>query len=75
MKYKTGQVVAFSFMQHALDTGASLFFKTDFLIKGKIEKVKTHDLFLFKRREPVYKVNGIWVKEKTLKPVIRIVNS
>ena len=70
MKYKVGDRVAFSFQRHAIHIGASIPFVGDILFKGRIIKIKTHYLFLFKRDYPIYKVCGIWVNERTLKPII-----
>ena len=69
MKYKVGDRVAFRFIRHSLDSGALLLFACDFLMKGEITKVKTHDLFFFKRKNIKYKVCGIWVSERILKPI------
>lgn len=71
MNINVGDYVSWDFRQHCFDSGASIGYITPkTLFKGHVEKVKTHDLFFFKRNYPLYKVNGVWVRR--VKPVVTV---
>lgn len=71
MSISIGDYVAWDFEKHCLSKESSIWFITPkMLFKGYVEKIKTHNFFFFKRSFPLYKVNGVWVRE--VKPVVTV---
>lgn len=71
MDIEIGDYVAWDFRQHCFDSGAIIGFITPKTIfKGYVEKIKTHDLFFFKRDYPLYRVNGVWIRR--VKPIATV---
>lgn len=70
MNIQVGDYVAWCFRQHCIDSSSSMFYLTPkIMFKGIVTGIKTHDFWFFKRDYPLYKVNGVWVKN--VKSVIR----
>ena len=78
MNIQVGDRVAFSRAESAISGHAAACFGIDFInslafqkckfYKGKVTKIKTHFLFFFKLKEPIYLIDDYYVV-KNVKPV------
>ena len=78
MNIQVGDRVAFSRAESAISGHAATCFGIDFInslefqkckfYKGKVTKIKTHFLFFFKLKEPIYLIDDYYVV-KNVKPV------
>ena len=80
MNIQVGDRVAFSRAESAISGHAAACFGIDFInslefqkckfYKGKVTKIKTHFLFFFKLKEPIYLIDDYYIV-KNVKPIKR----